>query len=70
MDDRIVALEEYKKNIKNKQDLEHGIISVDDLSFEEIEDIKKQYQREIISIDNDIQKLVEENKRLRKKLEK
>ena len=70
MDDKIVELEEYKNKIKNIHDLNNGLITLDDLSLEEIEDLKDLYQKEIIGIENDLQKLMRENKKLSRILEK
>ena len=69
MDSRITELETYKNTLINKNKLDNGSITINELSLEEIEDLKKQYQQEIINIDSDIQVLAQENKRLKRILE-
>ena len=61
------------KSHKNKYDLDHGNISLDDLSIEELDDVEELYTNEILQIMKDIEKekaeieiLKRENERLRK----
>ena len=73
MKDTIIVLEEYKRNIKNKQDLDNGTITLEELSLEELEGVSDLYKKEIISINREIErknhnieKLKKENMYLRK----
>ena len=47
MNDKIVELEEYKNMINNKNDLDNGTVSLDELSLEEMEDVNKLYKSEV-----------------------
>ena len=73
MKDTIIVLEEYKRNIKNKQDLDNGTITLEELSLEELEGVSDLYKKEIISINREIErkthnieKLKQQNMYLRK----
>ena len=70
MNNKITYLEEYKNNIKNKQDIDNGTASIDDLSLEELEDVKDLYKKEITKLSSDIKELEEENLRLKRILNK
>lgn len=70
MNDKVIELEEYKNLIQNKNDLDNKIKEIDDLSLEELEDLSKLYKGEVSKLSQEVQILEEENKRLRKLLEK
>lgn len=70
MNDRVIELEEYKNSLKNKKCIDTGEITTDDLSLEELEDVSKLYRSEINSLSKEIKEINEENKVLRKLLEK
>lgn len=70
MNDKVIELEEYKNLIKNKNSLDSKTKNVDDLSLEELEDVSKLYKGEVSRLSQEVNMLEEENKRLRKLLEK
>lgn len=70
MNKKIVELEEYKNLLENKNGLDNGTKNIDDLSLEELEDVNKLYIHEVFSLAQEIQRLEEENKRLRRILGK
>lgn len=70
MNDKIVELEEYKNMINNKNDLDNGIITLDDLSLEEIEDVSKLYGSEVSKLSQEVKVLEEENIKLKRLLGK
>lgn len=70
MNDKITYLEEYKRSLENKKDLDNGTIKVDDISLEELEDVKDLYKNEITKLTTDIKELEKENLRLKKILNK
>ena len=70
MNEKIVELEEYKNLLENKNGLDNGTKNIDDLSLEELEDVNKLYIHEVFSLAQEIQRLEEENKRLRRILGK
>lgn len=70
MNEKIIELEEYKNLIENKKGLDNGVKTVDDLSLEELEDVNKLYTGEVSKLSQEVQSLEEENRRLRKLLEK
>lgn len=70
MNDKIVELEEYKNMINNKNDLDNGIVSLDELSLEEIEDVSKLYGSEVSKLSQEVKILEEENIKLKRLLGK
>ena len=70
MNDKIIELEEYRTMIDNKKNLDNGTITLDELPLEELEDVKKIYHSEVSRLSQEVNILEEENKRLRKLLEK
>lgn len=70
MNEKIIELEEYKNLIENKKGLDNGTKTLDKLSLEELEDVNKLYAEEISKLSQEVQILEEENKKLRKFLEK
>ena len=68
MNDKIVELEEYKNMINNKNDLDNGTVSLDELSLEEIEDVSKLYGSEVSKLSQEIKILEEENIKLKRLL--
>lgn len=70
MNEKIVELEEYKNLLENKNGLDNGTKNIDELSLEELEDINELYIQEISSLVQEVQRLEEENKRLRRILGK
>ncbi len=70
MNDKITYLEEYKRSLENKKDLDNGTIKVDDISLEELEDVKDLYKNEITKLTTDIKELEKENIRLKRILNK
>ena len=56
MKDTILVLEEYKRDIKNKNDLDNGNISLEELSLEELDGVSNLYMREIKIINREIEK--------------
>lgn len=70
MNEKIIELEEYKNLIENKKGLDNGTKTLDKLSLEELEDVNKLYAGEISKLSQEVQILEEENKKLRKFLEK
>ena len=75
MDNKIVELEKYKRDIQNKNDLDNKSITLDELTIEELDGISKLYKNEIkyltedikMRVDN-IERLKQENKKLKKVL--
>ena len=70
MNDKIVELEEYKNMINNKNDLDNGNVSLDELSLEEIEDVSKLYGSEVSKLSQEVKILEEENIKLKRLLGK
>ena len=70
MNDKIIELEEYKNLIENKNDLDNKIKEIDDLSLEELEDVNKLYKSEVSKLSQEVQLLEEENKKLKRLLER
>ena len=70
MNDKIVELEEYKNMINNKNDLDNGTVSLDELSLEEIEDVSKLYGSEVSKLSQEVKVLEEENIKLKRLLGK
>lgn len=70
MNDKIVELEEYKNMINNKNDLDNGTVSLDELSLEEIEDVSKLYGSEVSKLSQEVKILEEENIKLKRLLGK
>lgn len=77
MDKRIIELEKYKRDIKNKNDIDNNNISLEELSIDELEGITKLYKDEIKYLSEDIKARVKNiaileknNKILRKMLGK
>ena len=68
MNEKIVELEEYKNMINNKNDLDNGTVSLDELSLEEIEDVSKLYGSEVSKLSQEIKILEEENIKLKRLL--
>ena len=73
MKNSIIYLEEYKRDLTNKKELDSGNITLEDLSLEELEGISILYKNEIKSIQSaieqkktNIEKLKKENEYLRK----
>lgn len=73
MKNSIIYLEEYKRNLTNKKELDSGNITLEDLSLEELEGVSNLYISEIKSIQraieqkkNNIERLKQENSHLRK----
>jgi len=56
MKDTIKVLEEYKRNIKNKNDLDNGTITLEELSLEELDGVSNLYMKEITRINREIEK--------------
>lgn len=70
MNDKIVELEEYKNMINNKNDLDNGTVSLDELSLEEMEDVNKLYKSEVSKLLQEVKILEEENIKLKRLLGK
>lgn len=70
MNDKIIELEEYKNLIQNKNDLDNKIKEIDDLSLEELEDVNKIYKNEVSKLSQEVKLLEEENKKLKRLLER
>ena len=73
MDNKIVELEKYKRDIQNKNDLDNKSITLDELSIEELDGVSKLYRDEIKYLTEDIKKRVDNIERLKqenKKLKK
>ena len=70
MNDKIVKLEEYKNMINNKNNLDKGTVSLDELSLEEIEDVSKLYGSEVSKLSQEVKALEEENIKLKRLLGK
>ena len=77
MDKRIIELEKYKRDIKNKKDIDNNNITLEELSIDELEGITKLYKDEIKYLSEDIKARVKNiaileknNKILRKMLGK
>lgn len=75
MNNKIIELEKYKTNLQNKNELDNGNITLDELSIEELDGVIKLYKDEIKYYTEDIklrltniERLEKENKRLRKLL--
>lgn len=70
MNDKIVELEEYKNMINNKNDLDNGTVSLDELSLEEMEDVSILYSSEVSKLSQEVKVLEEENIKLKRLLGK
>ena len=73
MDNKIVELEKYKKDIQNKNNLDNKSITLEELSIEELDGVSKLYRSEIKYLTEDIKKRVDNIERLKqenKKLKK
>ena len=70
MNDKIVELEEYKTMINNKKNLDNKTISLDELPLEELEDLNKLYRGEVSKLSQEVKALEEENKKLKRLLER
>lgn len=70
MNDKIVELEEYKNMINNKNDLDNGTVSLDELSPEEMEDVSILYSSEVSKLSQEVKVLEEENIKLKRLLGK
>lgn len=70
MNDKVIELEEYRNLIENKNWLDNKTKTIDDLSLEELEDLNKLYKGEVSRLSQEVNVLQEENKRLRKFMEK
>ena len=70
MNEKIVELEEYKNLLENKNGLDNGTKNIDDLSLEELEGVNELYIQEVSLLAQEVQRLEEENKRLRRILGK
>ena len=70
MNEKIIELEEYKNLVENKNGFDNGTKTMDELSLEELEDVNKLYIGEVSKLSQEVQSLEEENRRLRKLLEK
>ena len=70
MNDKIIELEEYKNMINNKNGLDNGTITIDELSLDEIEDVSKLYKSEVSKLSQEVQVLEEENIKLKRLLGK
>ena len=65
MKDTILVLEEYKRDIKNKNDLDNGTITLDELSLEELDGVSNLYMREITIINREIEQRTKNIERLK-----
>lgn len=70
MNDKIIELEEYRTMLDNKKNLDNGTITLEELSLEELEDVKKVYYSEVSNLSQDVKILEEENKKLKRLLGK
>jgi len=73
MNTKIIELEKYKRDIRNKNNLDNKSITLEELSIEELDGVSKLYKNEIKTLTediririNNIERLKQENKRLRK----
>lgn len=73
MNDSIVRLEEYQRDLENKKALDNKDITVYDLSVEELEGVSQLYNKELKEIyseikvrSDNVKRLEQENIRLRK----
>ena len=55
MKNNVILLEEYKRNLINKKNLDNGTVSLEDLSFEELDGIIDLYISEIRNINKEIE---------------
>ena len=62
MNDKIVEL---NKLIENKKELDNRLKTVNDLSLEELEGVRFLYAKEVIKLLQEVNKLEEENKKLK-----
>ena len=70
MNDKIIELEEYKNIINNKNSLDNKTITIDELSLEEMENVKELYISEVSKLAHEVQVLDEENIKLKRLLGK
>ena len=70
MNDKIIELEEYKNMINNKSSLDNKTITIDELSLEEMENVKELYISEVSKLAHEVQVLDEENIKLKRLLGK
>ena len=73
MNNKIIELEKYKRDVQNKNNLDNKSITLEELSIEELDGVSKLYKNEIKTLTediririNNIERLKQENKRLRK----
>lgn len=66
MKDNIILLEEYKRDLQNKELLDRGEISLEDLSLEELDGVNELYIKEIKIINREIEKNIADIERLKK----
>lgn len=65
MKDTILVLEEYKRDIKNKNDLDNGTITLEELSLEELDGVSNLYMKEITKINREIEQRTKNIERLK-----
>lgn len=70
MDNKIIQLEQYKRDIQNKNNIDNKSITLDELSIEELEGVSKLYKNEIKYLTEDIKNRVENIERLKKENKK
>ena len=73
MNDKIVQLEQYKRDVQNKNNLDNKNITLEELSIEELDGVSNLYKSEIKKLTEDIkvritniERLKQENKKLRR----
>ena len=66
MNNKIIELESHKDSLINKKKLDNKEIELDGLLLDEVEGVKKLYINEIMSLEQEIKALREENIRLLK----
>lgn len=66
MKDTILVLEKYKRDIKNKNDLDNGTISLEELSLDELDGVSNLYMKEITKINREIEQRTKNIERLKK----
>lgn len=70
MNDKIIEFKEYKTLFETKKSLDNKTKTVEDLSLEELEDVSNLYKGEISKLSQEVKVLEEENKKLKRILEK
>ena len=65
MKDKIIDLKEYLNGISNLKQIENEKITLDSLDLDELSDLKKIYNDEVMTLIKKYRELISENKKLK-----